>query len=1076
GHFKPIKSLAFSPDGKYVVSGSEDKNIKVWHIKTGKEFRGLRGHKGEVISLAFTPDGKTLISGSDDRNASIIFWDWFSGKKLAEIEDAHSSVSSMAVSHKGDLLATGSYREFRVWNIGTKEMVLDVHGRRKAYDNIPIKHTVESIAFSPDDKFIVTGSADNFVRIWKVSDGSLVREIDLKGTESYASTVAVSKKGDLLYHTGSRGKVVIRNFKSGEIVKEFEGLGSGTPCPALFSPHLDYIFTGCGGRITMQSIKSGKALYNIKDDYYSNQAVAFSKNEHLMAVAGKNGKEENSIRLFNVKTGVRIKVMKGYPGRIQDIAFSPDNLHLLSGNYQRPTRIWELASAFGFKNYLDGSYTNRGDIFSSVLFSKDGQTIYNGIQGRILNWHKDQGKLLFKVFKGGKEPKHLALTPDGKHIIQNTGGKSRVWDASNGELVAELPAGKVMNRSVGVTADGKTIFTAGYKQIRRWDASTFEELEPLPTSYYIYEMAFHPNNQIFAAPESNDFYIRRVDTGEALFHVDGTRETSPLFSEDGQILATAKADTIIFRETENFTITKKIIGHKDQVTDLDFTSDGRILASGCHDGTIKLWDVKTGDLLVTFISLNQEDFIITTPELYYMTSKNGTSGVAFRYKDKVFPFDQFDLQYNRPDKVLEKIGYASPEVINALKRSYQKRLKRLNFNEDAFDKDFHIPTLRLFADHIPSSTHEKHLEFSIEAIDEKYNLDRVQLTVNGIPVLGFNGRDLRKKNVSKIKEKLSVELVRGLNKIQVSVLNEKGVESLRESFEVNYEGDTPPVNLHLITIAASEYKNQQMNLKYATKDAEDVIQVFSSKKEFVNYKYKDNLGFDNLITHKLLNEEVTVSNVKALKEKLLQTNVDDQVYIFLSGHGLLDKHLDYFLATYDVNFANPADKGLPYEELENLLDGIPARHKTIFIDACHSGELDKEAVEVTASTQIEVGKVSFRNASDKTIQYQSNLGLENSFNLSKQLFSDLRRRSGTTVISSAGGVEYALEGEDWQNGVFTYCLLSGLKEGKADLNEDGIILISELQSYLQQAVPELTEGKQRPTSRIENISNDFRVW
>jgi uncharacterized caspase-like protein len=92
------------------------------------------------------------------------------------------------------------------------------------------------------------------------------------------------------------------------------------------------------------------------------------------------------------------------------------------------------------------------------------------------------------------------------------------------------------------------------------------------------------------------------------------------------------------------------------------------------------------------------------------------------------------------------------------------------------------------------------------------------------------------------------------------------------------------------------------------------------------------------------------------------------------------------------------------------------------------------------------------------------------------LFNDLRVGSGTTVISAAGGMEFAIEGDKWKNGVFTYSLLTGLQDGLADLNGDKQITLSEIQKYLYIKVPQLTDGRQKPTTRIENLSNDFRIW
>ncbi|MEO1654420.1 MAG: hypothetical protein AAFU64_12815, partial [Bacteroidota bacterium] len=104
------------------------------------------------------------------------------------------------------------------------------------------------------------------------------------------------------------------------------------------------------------------------------------------------------------------------------------------------------------------------------------------------------------------------------------------------------------------------------------------------------------------------------------------------------------------------------------------------------------------------------------------------------------------------------------------------------------------------------------------------------------------------------------------------------------------------------------------------------------------------------------------------------------------------------------------------------------------------------------------------------------VGLKSSFEIMKEIFADLRKGTGSTVISSAGGLEYALEGDVWKNGVFTYSVLTGLKNKKADLDNDGKVLLSELKKYLQREVPRLTDGRQKPTSRIENITNDFQIW
>jgi hypothetical protein len=94
----------------------------------------------------------------------------------------------------------------------------------------------------------------------------------------------------------------------------------------------------------------------------------------------------------------------------------------------------------------------------------------------------------------------------------------------------------------------------------------------------------------------------------------------------------------------------------------------------------------------------------------------------------------------------------------------------------------------------------------------------------------------------------------------------------------------------------------------------------------------------------------------------------------------------------------------------------------------------------------------------------------------QELFTNLSKGNGAVVISAAGGLEYAYEGPDWKNGVFTYCVRNGLENGQADMNNDKIITVNELKEYLGKEVETLTAGQQKPTSRRENLEYDWKVW
>jgi uncharacterized caspase-like protein len=259
-----------------------------------------------------------------------------------------------------------------------------------------------------------------------------------------------------------------------------------------------------------------------------------------------------------------------------------------------------------------------------------------------------------------------------------------------------------------------------------------------------------------------------------------------------------------------------------------------------------------------------------------------------------------------------------------------------------------------------------------------------------------------------------------------------------------------------------------MNLVYAAKDANDISNLF-----------RQHAGLYNKVhAFTLLNRDVTMENLSALKDSLLASHPDDVVIIFYAGHGLPDKNLDYFLASWNTDFADPAANGIPYEMLENLVDSIPARNKLILLDACFSGEADKTAEIVEGQEDNKDGKVNFRVVgSTRGINVVQPTRRTDAFEMMKLQFADLRRSTGALVISSAGSGEFAFEGDSWKNGVFTYSLLDGLVSGKADVFPANTgITANELSAYLMERVKVLTQGRQTPTNRREKVEFDFRIW
>jgi WD40 repeat protein/uncharacterized caspase-like protein len=513
-------------------------------------------------------------------------------------------------------------------------------------------------------------------------------------------------------------------------------------------------------------------------------------------------------------------------------------------------------------------------------------------------------------------------------------------------------------------------------------------------------------------------------------------------------------------------IVEKKQAHQARVNSITQHPSGRFAMATSDDRTISLFHTETNELVAYLTTCNEgRDYIIRTPDNYYMSSQYGTDAIHFAVGTDSYNFDQFDLKYNRPDIVLSRIGLADKKQIDMLYHAYQKRLRRMNYTEEMLSAEFHVPSLKIVNAQQLTQAKMPQQEIKIEASDSKYKINSVNVWINGVPVFGMSGKPVNKNK--HISLSLPVTLASGHNTIQVSCLNEKGAESYRETVEANVPAMTGKPHLWIATIGVSKFADQRFNLTYAAKDAKDIERTLSA----VNRK-----DYEEIHTLSLTDADVTQANLHKVSDFLSNAGRNDTAILFYAGHGLMDQSYDYFLGTYDTDFTNPSQKSIPYEEFESLLDGIAPLRKLLLLDACHSGEIDKEDVKMVQANNTSLVKqgITFRNAGIRLPQAVSTTAEEIDELLSDN-FSKLQRGSGATIISSSSGLQVSREGDQWNNGLFTYCLIQGLKDKKCDENHDGKISTRELQSYCAAMVQQLSNGNQRPSSRRENHLLDFNI-
>lgn len=194
GHSNSVWSVAITPDGQILTSGSEDKTIKIWSLGDGKLLRTLAGHADTVRAIAISSDGQTLVSGSSDKTIKI--WRLDTGKLLRTLSGHADSVWSIAISPDGQSLASASGDKIEIWNLNNGKLLSTLSGHTSR---------VISIAISRDGQTLASSSLDKTIKIWGLGTGELLRT--LSGHSDWVLSVAISPNGQTLA-SGSKDQTI----------------------------------------------------------------------------------------------------------------------------------------------------------------------------------------------------------------------------------------------------------------------------------------------------------------------------------------------------------------------------------------------------------------------------------------------------------------------------------------------------------------------------------------------------------------------------------------------------------------------------------------------------------------------------------------------------------------------------------------------------------------------------------------------------------------------------------------------------------------------------------------------------
>jgi WD40 repeat protein/uncharacterized caspase-like protein len=1129
-----VTILSYSPDGSLLASGSAKENsIKVWDITSGKIIGKLEGHEGFTTSIMFNNDGTKIVSTANDEY--LIVWDiinwemvdsvkiqspcfamvadpsntdyFYSGSKggfvqkwkfsdIANPEELYSEALPISkIECSSENIASGNKGgRLTIYNLSTKEITKS----KKVHQSAVI-----GLKFYNEGNGLITTGGGGLVHLWNVND--LLDSKHIKASNSGITAFDANIQKNRFVTCSNTRRIKVWDFDGKEIY-EFKGKSD-----------------------------DGKGSEPIRAIQISPDGSTVASSGFSKARSFRIKNRDNVIRIWDLNRGTLYKVLEGRVNPILTFDFHPTENELITLGEDRILTFWDfnLAEKYG---QLELQETKREVPPKMKFWSKENLgakkdrfigNLGNGRIGKIGVNRGGIGKKTNKVGRGMlkrsfKEKPLIKFSSKGNFLITKLPkDEIRYYKVDNRKptYIGPLWSYQTNINALLCSPDEKYLAVLGSGDtavsIINLETGEFERklVTPGPTGklnilFEANSLAFSPDGAYLAVCfNTSQTYVFETRNWSKVFEnvlpnkVGAPKGAFVNFSQDGQYMVVSSTFGVKRYVTGTFDVNNtgklKVNGRS---TPLDAPSDYAITHKDNHYYIENIYSgeykqvLRAGKKDITHISVSPNgkfgittksgqfllinpkngvqdillvadggNYIFKTSENYYKVSKEGYDLVTFRIGNKAYPFEQFDAVFNRPDLVLTKLGCPDVELIGLYKMAYEKRIKKLGLKPSKTVSLEDIPTLALTNTlDIPAITENESVSVQMKMSDHTQLLS-YNVFVNNVPIYGKNGKSLGGVKTKEHTEEIS--LVHGVNKIQIACRNNSGYESLMQTFYVEKSGETPEKTLYLITVGTSKYKDDRYNLQYAVKDAKDLVTLMNSN---VNGVYQ------SVKSKSLYDEDVTATNITELYEFLKDSKPDDVVMVFVAGHGVLDNNFDYYFGTHDMDFTNPADKGLAYERLEGILDGIKANKKILIMDTCHSGEIDKEDVffSETDDNSNEDEDIAFR-AVGPAVELNSNATPSR---LSSVLFNDLRRGTGSTVISSAGGAEFAMESDEWKNGLFTYVMLNGLQNGSADLDGNGEIMLMELQEYVVEKVSQLSHGKQVPNTRIKNLELDFRIW
>gem|GEM_PF-1685194 len=570
GHEKAVNSIAVSPDGKYLISGSEDNTVKIWDIKSGRCMKSVDGCGGTVTAVGFTPDGKYYAygTGKDRGSDAVVIIRDIRTDEIFRTVDWSGLGAGIYFSCDGRILVTASWRELEIFDVGGCRRLCYYKGGMDTGENI------RSLQCTPDCGFIATNrTCGDGVEIWNVRD-------DVHMTLEDERSACFSHDGKYLITCSAYdGEIRFRNCDSMETVRSVPTHEKGF-IPVMLSASRNGRYLAICGRnviVVWKVSPDGRRINTYRADDSMINSVCFSRDSRNLYI----GLTDGTIRIWDFIEQPEYRTLEFRCDELRDVCFSPDGKYMFTSSRNSVhdesypmIMLWDLKTG---RSVWEREYYC---LSHASCFSGDGRSLLvSDMRENVDILNVEDGKCI-RTLDGNEDEciYSISLSSDGRCLL--SGGRNtlcKIRNPENGECLKEFGNPGDVVICVRFSSDGKYMatLTQEYK-LSLWD---------------------------------------KDNPDEAKIITDGNRHVDSLcFSPDGKYVVWCEGHSIKLWDIENGEMFRTIEFDTDAICSVGFSPDGKYIVSGGRSHFLRIVHVETGILISEYRMTDPVIFAGFTPD------------------------------------------------------------------------------------------------------------------------------------------------------------------------------------------------------------------------------------------------------------------------------------------------------------------------------------------------------------------------------------------------------------------------------------------------------------------------------